>query len=125
EIDERLEVLRRLARKHGGSLQGAIDRRVKMKAELEELLHHDQALAEREAEVARLGAAALKLGRALSEQRRAAAEGFTSAVSAELSALGMARTALSVRFATLSEGGVLLAGENVRLGPNGLETAEL
>src|SRR5207248_785424 len=43
EIDERLEVLRRLARKHGGSLAAALQRREAMKSELESLEHHDEA----------------------------------------------------------------------------------
>jgi DNA repair protein RecN (Recombination protein N) len=124
EIDERLELLRRLSRKHGGTLQAAIERREKMKAELEALLHHDEALAGRQAEVQRLGAVALKLGRALSEQRRASAEGFTKAVAAELAALGMARTELAARFSPVTEGGVTL-DDGARLGPHGLETAEL
>jgi DNA repair protein RecN (Recombination protein N) len=123
EIDERLELLRRLARKHGGTLQQACDRRATMKAELDALLRHDETLAAREAEVRRLGADALARGRALSDARRAAADGFSRAVAAELTALGMARTELSVRFTNVAEGGVQLGEE--RLGPAGLETAEL
>src|SRR5205807_3415424 len=88
ELDERLELLRRLARKHGGTLAAALERRAKMKAELDALSHHDRTLAEREAEVARLGKAALELARALSAERRAAADGFSRAVAAELFALG-------------------------------------
>jgi DNA repair protein RecN (Recombination protein N) len=60
EIDERLEVLRRLARKHGGSLAAAIERRASMEAELVALDRHDETLAERAAEVQRLGVEALR-----------------------------------------------------------------
>jgi DNA repair protein RecN (Recombination protein N) len=123
DLDERLELLRRLSRKHGGTLEAAIERRSKMKLELDALLHRDEALAQRKADVERLGKRALELGRALSEQRRAAAEGFSRAVAQELSALGMARTALSVRFSPVADGGVLL--DELRLGPAGLESAEL
>src|SRR5205823_9384097 len=42
EIDERLEVLRRLARKHGGTLASALQRREAMKAELSSLENHDE-----------------------------------------------------------------------------------
>ena len=129
ELDERLELLKRLARKHGGTLQAAIDRRSKMKVELDALLHHDEALADRVAEVQRLGRVALERGAALSKERRAAADGFTKAVAHELVSLGMARTELSFRFSALSEGGVTLpaapGADAARLGPNGLETAEL
>ncbi len=123
ELDERLELLRRLARKHGGTLGSAIERRSAMKAELLDLSRHDETLAERTAEVRRLSAEALRLGQALSKERRDAAEGFSRAVAAELAALGMARTELGVRFSPVLEGGVKI--DEVRLGPAGLETAEL
>jgi len=81
------------------------------------------------AEVQRLGRVALERGAALSRERRAAADGFTTAVAAELSSLGMSRTELSFRFAPVVEGGVVLPAEPSmevkRLGPNGLESAEL
>ena len=122
-IDERLELLRRLSRKHGGSLAAALQRRETMKTELESLEHHDEALAAAEARVRELAGQALRLGRALSEKRRAAAAGFSRAVAAELSALGMARTEISVRFGPVGEGGIPAEGEV--LGPYGLESAEL
>src|SRR5205085_2249500 len=123
EIDERLELLRRLARKHGGSLAAALQRHEAMKAELESLDHHDEALEKAVARVRTLAAAALRLGRVLSEKRRAAAAGFSRAVAAELAALGMGRTEISVRFGPVPEGGIAAEGEV--LGPRGLESAEL
>ena len=122
-IDERLELLRRLARKHGGSLAAALQRRETMNAELQSLEHHDESLAAAQERVRDLGERALQLGRALSEKRRAAAAGFSRAVAAELSALGMARTEISVRFGPAGEGGIPVGGEV--LGPRGLESAEL
>jgi DNA repair protein RecN (Recombination protein N) len=94
-----------------------------MEGELVALDRHDQTLAERAAEVQRLGVEALRLGRELSEERRAAARGFSRAVAAELGALGMARSQMEVRFLPIVEGGVTLDG--TRLGPAGLESAEL
>ena len=122
-IEERLELLRRLARKHGGSLAAALQRRETMNAELQSLEHHDESLAAAQERVRDLGERALQLGRALSEKRRAAAAGFSRAVAAELSALGMARTEISVRFGPAGEGGIPVGGEV--LGPRGLESAEL
>jgi DNA repair protein RecN (Recombination protein N) len=143
-IDERLELLRKLARKHGGSLPAAIARAQAMKQELAGLENHGDELARREAEVARRAAAALELGRELSAKRRAAAAGFSNAVAAELSALGMARSELSVRFSPVVEGGIAAppvspradaeassgqagghAGVAPLLGARGLESAEL
>jgi len=119
ELDERIEVLRRLSRKHGGTLASALQRRDQMRAELASLENHDEELARREAEVGRLAAIARGLAEELSEKRRAAAGAFSKAVAQELSALGMARSEISVRFNPVSEGAV--AG----MGPRGLETAEL
>ena len=119
EIDERLEVLRRIARKHGGTLETALQRRDQMRADLAALDNHDEELSRREAEVQRLAAAARGLAEKLSEKRRAAAGAFSKAVSQELSALGMARSEISVRFNPASDG--VIAG----IGPRGLETAEL
>jgi DNA repair protein RecN (Recombination protein N) len=119
ELDERIEVLRRLARKHGGTLASALQRRDQMRAELASLANHDEELARREAEVQRLAAVARALADALSEKRRAAAGAFSKAVAQELTALGMARSEISVRFNPAVEGAI--AG----MGPSGLETAEL
>ena len=119
EIDERLEVLRRIARKHGGTLAAALQRRDQMRAELASLENHDEELARRQAEVERLAAAARSLAENLSSARRAAAGAFGKAVAQELSTLGMARSELSVRFNPAAEGAI--AG----MGPSGLETAEL
>jgi DNA repair protein RecN (Recombination protein N) len=123
DIDERLELLRRLARKHGGSLASALQRRTAMGKELLELEHHDEALAAAEATVSKLSTEALRVARGLSEKRHTAAAGFSKAVAVELSSLGMARTEISVRFGTVGEGGIATGGEV--LGPRGLETAEL
>jgi DNA repair protein RecN (Recombination protein N) len=119
EIDERIEVLRRISRKHGGTLASALQRRDQMRAELASLENHDEELARRQFEVQELAAAARTLAEKLSRERRAAAGAFGKAVAQELSTLGMARSELSVRFNPAGEGAI--AG----LGPGGLETAEL
>ncbi|HEY6909142.1 MAG TPA: DNA repair protein RecN [Myxococcales bacterium] len=119
EIDERLEALRRIARKHGGTLAAALEQRARMQAELASLENHDEELARREAEVKRLAAAAQGLAQQLSERRRAAAGAFGKAVAHELSALGMEKSELSVRFNPAGEGAI--GG----MGPRGLETAEI
>jgi len=118
EIDERIEALRRIARKHGGNLAAALQRRDQMKAELASLENHDEELARRGEQVRKLSAVARALAEKLSEKRRAAARGFTKAVAGELAALGM-KSELDVRFTPASEGTI------EGLGPRGLETAEL
>src|SRR5256712_762258 len=119
EIDERIEVLRRIARKHGGTLASALQRRDQMRAELVSLENHDEELARREAEVNRLAGVARALAEKMSEKRRAAAGAFSKAVAQELSALGMARSEISVRFNPVAEGAI------AEMGPRALATAEL
>lgn len=118
ELDERLEVLRRLARKHGGTLASALAKREEMQKELDSLSHHDEELARRSAQVQRLAAQARSLAEKLSEKRRAVSGGFGKAVADELAELGM-KSELAVRFTPASES--LIEG----LGSRGLETAEL
>src|SRR5437588_2359586 len=88
ELDERIEVLRKISRKHGGTLAAALARREEMTRELASLENHDEELARRVEEVRMLSAAARLLAEKISAQRRAAAAGFSKAVAQELSALG-------------------------------------
>ena len=118
ELDERIEVLRKISRKHGGTLALALARQEEMSRELAMLANHDEELKRRADEVQRLAAAALALAEKLSARRRAAASGFSKAVAAELASLGM-KSELDVRFTPASDGAI--SG----LGPRGLETAEL
>jgi DNA repair protein RecN (Recombination protein N) len=143
-IDERLELLRKVARKHGGTLSQALSRAQSMKQELAGLENHGEELARREAEVHERAAVALEVGGELSSKRRAAAAGFSKAVATELAALGMARSELAVRFNDVAEGGISVPrpgpgsapGESAKapaggprppavLGSRGLESAEL
>ena len=118
ELDERIELLRKIARKHGGTLALALSKQEEMSRELALLANHDEELSRRAEEVQRLSAAARTLAEKLSAKRRAAAAGFSKAVAGELAALGM-KSELDVRFTPVADGAI--SG----LGPRGLETAEL
>ncbi len=118
ELDERIEVLRKISRKHGGTLAAALAKREEMQRELASLENHDEELARRAVEVKRLAAAARALAEKLSVKRRSAAAGFSKAVAGELAALGM-KSELDVRFTAAADGAI------DGLGPRGLETAEL
>ncbi len=138
-IDERLELLRKLTRKHGGTLSAALARREAMSQELLSIDDHGGELLRREVEVQKRAVIALQLARELSLKRRSAAAAFTRAVAAELASLGMARSELSVRFSPITEGGIALREDgsplnlppgaveknSQTLGARGLESAEL
>lgn len=120
EVDERLERLRRLARKHGGSLELAIARREEMVAERERLGGEEERIATLDDRIARERADLAARARALGAARRKAAEGFASAVQGELRRLGLAGASLQVAFAPAQ--GIEIEGGAA--GPRGAEEAE-
>ena len=136
DLDERIELLRKISRKHGGTLAQALSKQEAMSRELALLENHDEELSRRAEEVGKLAAAARALAEKLSAKRRAAASGFSRAVAAELAALGM-KSEIDVRFtpvadqaqeepASAAAGAARQRGASIEgLGPRGLETAEL
>jgi DNA repair protein RecN (Recombination protein N) len=121
-VEERLELLRSLARKHGGSVEAALARRQAMREELATAAGSGerlQALAQ-EVQVRAPRAAALAAG--LTEARQEGARTFTRRVQRELEGLAMGRCRLEVAFSP-PEGGFPVEG--ARLGPEGAERAEL
>jgi DNA repair protein RecN (Recombination protein N) len=97
EIEERLEALRKLARKHGGDLATVLVRRDAMRQELEKLTSYEAQLAQAEAIRAQRLSEARRLAQALTKTRQAAAKQFAAAVVARLADLEMKRTVLEVR----------------------------
>jgi len=121
-VEDRLELLRALVRKHGGSLEAAIARRAEMREELSRLRGGGERLAGLAGALAERGAEAARLARALTAAREKAARGFAAAVRGELEGLAMGRCRLEVALLP-PEAGVPLDG--VVLGPSGAERAEL
>ncbi len=120
-LEERLEALKALARKHGGSLEGALARRASMAEELAALAGGGERLAALAPLIEAAGAEAATLAGLLSRARRKAARTFSEAVQQELSGLAMARCRLEVAFSP-PEGGVEIAG--AVLGAEGAERGE-
>jgi len=120
-VEDRLELLRALARKHG-SLEGAVARRAEMREELSRMRGGGERLGELAEEIAARGNAAAKLARDLTRAREKAARGFGEAVRAELDGLAMGRCRLEVALLP-PDGGVTVDG--AVLGPDGAERAEI
>jgi DNA repair protein RecN (Recombination protein N) len=121
-VEERLQVLRALARKHGGSLDAAVARRAEMQAELARLADggdRSRGLAE---EIERRGKEVLALAAVLTRARAEAAEAFAAAVRRDLEPLAMARCRIEIALlppaAGIEVGGRLL-------GPDGAERPEI
>ncbi|HET9555200.1 MAG TPA: DNA repair protein RecN [Anaeromyxobacteraceae bacterium] len=119
-VEDRLEALRALARKHGGSLAAAVARRGEMAAELASLSGGGERLLALGPEIDAAGAEAAALAGMLTRARKRAARAFAEAVQQELAGLAMARCQLEVAFAP-PEGG--LAAGGALLGPDGAEQA--
>lgn len=119
-IEDRLEALKALCRKHGGSLEAALARRAEMAAELASLTGGGERLAALAPEIDAAGAEAATLASVITRARQKAARTFCAAVEAELSGLAMARCRLEVAFSPPA-GGVPAGG--ALLGPDGAEQA--
>ena len=97
QVEDRLALIERLKRKHGGTLEAAIAHRDRLAAEHRALTGGQSSIAEIEQQLGEAGAAFLTAARALSESRRAAAPKFARAIEAELGELAMERTRFEVR----------------------------
>ena len=100
QVEDRLALIERLKRKHGGSLDDAIAQRERLAAEHKALTGGEASLAEVQKQLADAGGAFLDAARRLSAARRAAAPKFARAIEAELAGLAMERTKFEVRLAT-------------------------
>jgi DNA repair protein RecN (Recombination protein N) len=89
EIEERLFLIQRLLRKHGGSLEGAIARRDEIARDLEALGSFEEGLEERRAAVVAAEARMSALAEVLGDRRRKAARTLGKAIDETLHDLGL------------------------------------
>ncbi len=97
-VEERLSLLRQLARKYGGAVEEVLVYAQKAATELETLEHSDERIAELVEQEATLLAECAMLCQELSRQRRAAAVRLSAGVEAELQDLRMEGARLGVAF---------------------------
>jgi len=112
-LDERLALIRRLVRKHNGSLDDVIAKAVELRRELDALAGRDARLAELAALQAGTEAAAVAAAAAVTRSRKQAARRLEKEVGAALVELGMGSARLSVIV------------EPRTLGPTGADRIEL
>ncbi|MCK6549268.1 DNA repair protein RecN [Myxococcota bacterium] len=114
ELEERLEALKKLARKHGGTIEAVLAAKKAMAEELESLEHEEARRADLasllEAETERRKVHAL----ALSAARHKVVRSLEIAVQSELAQLCMEKTTFRVELVPLPE-----------IGPRGAESAEI
>jgi DNA repair protein RecN (Recombination protein N) len=114
-IEERLEAIDRLERKHGGSVESVLEHAARCRTEIARLEGAEVRGAEAEAALAEAEARRAELGERLSAGRVAAAKPLEERVAAELELLSMAGAALEVVLEPHPDG----------YGPSGRESVEL
>jgi DNA repair protein RecN (Recombination protein N) len=114
-IEERLEAIDRLERKHGGSVESVLEHADRCRAEIERLEGAEVRGAQAEAALEEAEARRADLGERLSAGRAAAAAPLEERVAAELETLAMSGATLEVVLEPHPDG----------YGPQGRETVEL
>lgn len=124
-VEERIELISRLKRKHGDSIQAILDRRDEATAELENISHGEERLQELAIQEERLLHRIGDLGQALSEKRRAAALQMAAAVERELGDLHMERARFAVDFNHRpAEDGAFVGEKRLAFDESGLDIVE-
>ena len=114
-IDDRLDALKRLARKYGDSEEAMLRFRAEAAAELDRLERHEELLGEDERRLAELEVEVTTAARALGAARREAAAKLAPAVQRELRQLGMERATFEV---------AVIEAALAEWGPRGAERVE-
>ena len=112
EVEERVETIRRLERKHGKTVAEVLEKFARMERELWELENRQTALEEARAAEAEARKVLDVAASRLTEARRAAAARLEKSVGAELESLGLGRSAFLVSLAAAAPGPS--GGETVR-----------
>ncbi len=123
-VEDRLDELNRLKRKHGGSIAAILEYRDQAMSELDTLDAMDERLhkatAAKEQELGRARA----LAYAIHKRRKKAAAALGDAISAELATLGMGDARVVVELATLEGQAAEMSVEGARLSARGIDRAE-
>jgi len=127
-IEERLEAINRLERKHGGSVESVLAHAERCREEIARLEGAEERTAEAETALVEAEARRAELGQKLSAGREAAVEPLQERVAAELEQLSMAGATLQVALEPHPDGYGASGRETVelRVAPNpGIEPAPL
>ena len=97
QLQNRMDVIYRLCKKYGATLDDVLAHQEKVERELSEIENYDEDIAALEKEIAALEKELGKKAAALTELRRAAAKDLSSAIEEQLFALGMPKARLAIR----------------------------
>jgi len=125
EIEERVELLNRLKRKYGGTIEAVLAHAEQARAELESITHSEERLAALRAEEDRLFHTIGDAAAALSRVRREAADRLTEAIVRELGDLKMQGARFEVRITREPDpDGVYIEGERYAFSATGIDQIE-
>jgi DNA repair protein RecN (Recombination protein N) len=125
EVEERTEKLKRLERKYGPGVEGILQRRRELEAELDGLVEVEDRLARAtQARDAALDAAA-RHAMALRRERAVCAKKLGEAIGKELESLGMGDARVEMNLSPLEGGATELSVDGARLTATGIDHAEL
>ncbi|HEX4715688.1 MAG TPA: DNA repair protein RecN, partial [Ktedonobacteraceae bacterium] len=96
DIEERLDLISRLKRKYGGSIEEILQRAAEDRAELETLVHRDELVETLQKQDIQLRAEIGEIAQQISERRRAGATTLAAAMDEQLNDLNMKRARFSV-----------------------------
>ncbi|KPL77653.1 hypothetical protein ADN00_08640 [Ornatilinea apprima] len=126
QVEVRLDLINGLKRKYGGSEEAVLAFAERARADLEQITHAGERIAELEAEEAALLPRLAEHARALSEARREAAKTLARGIERELNDLSMVGARFQVDFQTLpDEKGLPLPGKgSLAYDENGVDRVE-
>lgn len=99
-IEDRLDLVQRLKKKYGGSVEAVLESGVRARRELDALENHEGLIVELTSQLKTSESRLLSVGKQLSKKRREAAKRLTSLVAAELAALKMERSTFDIAIMT-------------------------
>ncbi len=126
EAEERLDLMHRLMRKYGGTIESVLAFGVKARADLETITNAAEKISELQEKEAKLLKELSERGTALSEKRKKAAQTLAKGIENELGDLKMEQARFSVDFQTKSDpnGLPLSTGSRVAFDSSGFDRVE-
>lgn len=124
-LEERIEMIARLKRKYGNSIEEILAWRDKAQSELDHISHSEEKVAELQLELDKLLHVVGALAHALSQKRQAAAKIMSSLVEVELEQLHMEKASFEIAFdAEEEEEGAYVEDRRLQFDETGIDRVE-
>ena len=123
QIDNRIQEIVRVKRKYGGSVESALEIMERLRSEVAELDRMEESIAGIKAESDQALAEAASIARQLHDARLRGGAQLKQKMETELKTLGMRNAVFEVRLTTAA-GDSGLAGDGLKLGPDGIDECE-